>query len=82
NNAVELPSWAQTGNLESELSNKGKDAANIISLIVAILAIIGMLVGAGFFATGKQEEGKKFLFGGIIGLIVAGSVFGIAAIFI
>lgn len=82
NDSVELPSWANTGDLESELSSKGKEAASIISIIVAILAIVGMLVGAGFFAVGNQENGKKYLIGGIIGLIIAGSVFGIAAIFI
>lgn len=82
NDGLELPSWASSGNLESEISQKGQSAANILSLIVAILAVIGMLIGAGFFTVGNQDKGKTFLIGGILGLLIAGSVFGIASIFI
>ena len=70
NTGVELPAWANSGNIETELSNKGKEAANLISVIVGILSIIGMLVGAAFFSVGKQEEGKKYLLGGIILIVV------------
>ncbi len=81
-NNLELPSWASSGNLENEMKSKGQEATEILSIIVVLLAIGGMVVGAGFLAVGNQEKGKQFLFGGIIGLIVAGSVYGIAAIFI
>jgi hypothetical protein len=47
---------------------------------VAILAIIGMIVGAGYFTVGNGEKGKMFLFGGVIGLVIAGSAYGIAAL--
>jgi len=79
---VKLPTWANAGNLESELSNKGQGVANIIALVVGILAVIGMLVGAAQFAIQRAEQGKQWLGGGAIGLVVAGSVFGIANLFV
>ncbi len=82
NSSVELPSWASTGDVKSEVQSKGKTATDIISAVVVVIAIVAMLVGAGFFAAGNSDMGKKLLFGGIIGLVIAGSVYGIAAIFI
>ncbi len=82
NSGLELPSWANSGNLEGELSSTGQNVAGIISMIVALLAIGGMLVGAGFFTVGNPDRGKTYLFGGVTGLILAGSVYGIAALFI
>ncbi|MFQ5470967.1 MAG: hypothetical protein ACE5EH_11795 [Gammaproteobacteria bacterium] len=79
---VKLPTWADSGNLENELSNKGQSVANVIAMIVGMLAVIGMLVGAGYFAIQKAEQGKQWLSGGAIGLVVAGSVYGIAALFV
>lgn len=80
---VQLPNWANGGsNMESDLSQKGQKVANIISLIVGILSILGMLAGAAHFPMNKPDEGKRFLFYSIIGLVVAGSVYGIAAIFV
>jgi len=79
---VKLPSWSGSGNLDKELDNKGKAIAKVASTVVAALAIIGMLVGAAFFAVNKGEEGKKWIFGGGIGLIVAGSVAAIATLFL
>ena len=82
NNAVELPSWANEGNLDQELSSKGQSVANTLSSIVAILAVIGMLVGAAFFPMNKAEQGKQWVMGGGIGLIISASVYGIAALFL
>ncbi len=82
NSSVELPGWASTGDVKNEVQSKGKNAADIISAVVVVIAIITMLVGAGFFAAGNSDMGKKLLFGGVIGLVIAGSVYGIAAIFI
>lgn len=79
---VKLPSYAQGEDLKTDLENKGKSVTNLISLIVAILAIIGMLVGAGWFASGNHDKGKQVFLGGVFGLILAGSVYGIAAIFV
>ncbi len=82
NSSLDLPSWANSGNLENELSSTGQNVAGVISMIVALLAIAGMLVGAGFFTVGNPERGKTYLFGGVTGLVLAGSVYGIAALFI
>jgi len=79
---VRLPTWANTGNLESDLSSKGQGVANVIALVVGILAVIGMLVGAAQFAIQRAEQGKQWLGGGAVGLVVAGSVYGIAGLFV
>lgn len=78
--AVQLPNYAQGGNLSSGLQSTGKAITDIISLVVAILAIIGIMVGAGFFATGNGERGRTFVIGGVVALILAGSAYGIAAL--
>ncbi|KAF0190501.1 MAG: hypothetical protein FD165_2669 [Gammaproteobacteria bacterium] len=79
---VNLPSWAGNQNLESELSSRGQRVSTIISALVGILAVIGMLVGAAFFTMKKFDEGKLWLGGGAVGLVVAALVFGIAGVFV
>jgi len=79
---VRLPNWANAGNLDAELSSKGQNVADSIALIVGILAVIGMLVGAGYFAMQRSDLGKQWLGGGAVGLVVAGSVYSIAALFV
>jgi hypothetical protein len=78
--ALQLPNYAQGGSLSTTVQAKGKAITDIISMIVAILAIIGMIIGGGYFTVGNGEMGKKFLFGGVIGLIIAGSAYAIAAL--
>jgi hypothetical protein len=78
--ALTLPNYATSGDLSQSIQSKGKAITDIISMIVAILAIIGILVGAGKFGVGNGEEGKKWVFGGVVALIIAGSVFSIAAL--
>lgn len=81
--AVTLPNYAQSGgDLSNSLQTKGKAITDIISMIVAILAIMGILVGAGKIATGNGEDGKKWVIGGVVALIIAGSVYGIAQLVI
>jgi hypothetical protein len=80
--AVTLPNYAQGSSLTATAQTKGKAVTDLISLIVAILAIIGMLVGAGYFAVGNGEKGKMFVVGGVIALLIAGGVYGIAAMLI
>lgn len=79
---VRLPNWANAGNLDAELSSKGQNVADTIALVVGILAVIGMLVGAGYFAMQRSDLGKQWLGGGAVGLVVAGSVYSIAALFV
>jgi len=77
---MQLPSYAQGGNVTQDVQSKGKAFTDLISMIVAILAIIGMLVGAGYYGIGNGEKGKTFVIGGVIALVLAGSVYGIAAL--
>ena len=78
--ALTLPNYASGGNLSSDLQSKGKAVTDIIAMVVAILAIMGILVGAGKIGTGKGEEGKQWVIGGIVALVIAGSVYGIASL--
>ena len=75
-----LPNYAQGGNVTQDVQTKGKAITDFVSMIVAILAIIGMLVGAGYYAVGTGEKGKMFVIGGLVALIISGSVYGIAAL--
>ena len=77
---MQLSSYAQGGNVTQDVQSKGKAFTDLISMIVAILAIIGMLVGAGYYGIGNGEKGKTFVIGGVIALVLAGSVYGIAAL--
>lgn len=77
--AVTLPNYAQGGNVTQSVQTKGKAFTDLISMIIAILAIIGMLIGAGYYGVGNGENGKRFVIGGVISLVLAGSVYGIAA---
>ena len=78
--AAQLPNYAQGGNLSTTLQSKGKAITDVISMIVAILAIIGILIGAGYFGVGNGDRGKQWVVGGVVALVIAGSVYGIAAI--
>lgn len=78
--AAQLPNYAQGGNLSTTLQSKGKAITDVISMIVAILAIIGILIGGGYFAVGNGDRGKQWVVGGVVALVIAGSVYGIAAI--
>ena len=82
NDAVELPSWGNQGDIAAELSSTGERISNILSSVVSILSVIGMLVGAAMFPVGRGEDGKRWLIGSAVGLIVAGSVYGIAGLFL
>lgn len=78
--ALQLPNYAAGQDVTNQVQQQGKKITDLISMIVAILAIIGIIIGGGHFAVGKGEEGKKYLFGGVIGLILAGAAYGIASL--
>ena len=77
-----LPNYASTGDASTKAQSVGKKVTDFIALGVGILAIIGILVGAGFFATGNRERGMQYLMGGIIALVISGMVYGIARLVI
>lgn len=78
--ATQMPNYAQGGNLNTQVQSKGKAITEMISLIVVGLCIIGILIGAGYIGVGKADTGKVYVIGGIVGIILAGTVYGIAAL--
>lgn len=79
---VTLPNYAAASDLKTSIQAKGKAITDTITMVVAVLAIIGIIVGAGYFAVGNGEHGKRFLVGGIIALVLAGSAYGIASLIV
>ncbi|KAF0190544.1 MAG: hypothetical protein FD165_2625 [Gammaproteobacteria bacterium] len=77
---VKLPSYAGGGAADAKAQSIGKKVTDFVALAVGILAILGMLAGAGFFAVGNKDRGWQLLSGGIVALIIAGLVYGIAAL--
>lgn len=78
---LQMPGYAGGGDLKSDLESTGQNITEVASLAVAIIAIIGMTIGGGYFAFGNGDMGKRWLMGGGIGLFIAGSVAGIASLF-
>lgn len=77
---MRLPSYAQGADLRVTLEERAHAITDVIALIVSILAIIGILVGAGYFASGQGERGKSYVVGSVIGLVLAASAYGIATL--
>jgi hypothetical protein len=77
---MRLPNYAQGADLRVTLENRAHAITDVIALIVSILAIIGILIGAGYFASGQGERGKSYVIGSVIGLVLAASAYGIAAL--
>jgi len=80
--AMRLPDYAEGADLRVTLEERAHAITNVITLIVSILAIIGILIGAGYFASGQGERGKSYVIGSVIGLVLAASAYGIAALVI
>lgn len=78
--AAQLPSYASGGNLQGDLESKGQTITEILSLIGLILAIITIVIGGIKIGTGDAEGGKRLLIGGLIGIVIIGSVYGIAGL--
>lgn len=78
--AMRLPGYAQWADLRMTLEERAHAITDVIALIVSILAIMGILIGAGYFAIGQGERGKSYVIGSVIGLILAASAYGIAAL--
>lgn len=78
--AMRLPSYAQGADLRVALEERAHAITDVIALVVSILAIIGILIGAGYYATGQGERGRSYVIGSVIGLVLAASAYGIAAL--
>jgi len=77
---MRLPDYAQGSDLQITLEERAHAITDVIALIVSILAIMGILIGAGYFATGQGERGKSYVIGSVIGLVLAASAYGIASL--
>lgn len=75
---IDLPNYASGGNLKTELQSKGKAITDVVSMVAAIVSIIGIVAGAAMIGSGNADGGKRYVIGGVVGLIVAGVAFGIA----
>ncbi|MHB1566389.1 MAG: hypothetical protein ACYCXG_06690 [Acidiferrobacter sp.] len=78
--SIILPDYAQGSDLQATLEERAHAITDVIALIVSILAIIGILIGAGYFATGQGERGRSYVMGSVIGLVLAACAYGIAGL--
>lgn len=78
--SVALPSYAESGDLKGQLETKGGAITKIITAIAVIVCIIGIIVGAIKIGSGDADGGKRIAIGAVVGLIITGVAFGIAAV--
>ncbi|MDA8391024.1 MAG: hypothetical protein M0Z76_09900 [Gammaproteobacteria bacterium] len=76
--SLQLPDYAQGADLRVALEERAHSITDVIALIVSILAIIGIFIGAGYFATGQSERGRSYVVGSVIALVLAACAYGIA----
>lgn len=76
----ELPSYAQGGDVSSQLEEKGLLITDTITLLSAIVGVVAIAASGMYFSSGNAEKGKTYLFGGLIGIFIAGTVYGIAGL--
>ena len=79
---MRLPGYAQGSDLRITIEERAHAITDVIALVVSILAIIGILIGAGYFAIGQGDRGRSYVVGSVLGLILAASAYGIAALVI
>lgn len=80
---LELPNYAADGeDLKTHVETKGKNVTKLLSLGVAIVSIIGMLIGAGYFGIAEAQKGRQWFLGGCIGLALGAMVYAIAALMV
>ncbi len=77
--AFKLPSYANSGgNLEAEAQKKGKQFTNTAMMISGILAVLGLVAGAGVLVLKGGQDGKVVLLRAGGALIILSLVFAIA----
>ena len=75
-----LPSFANGGDLSSQLESKGEAITDAVTLVAAIVGVVAIAGSAIYFSSGNADRGKQFLTGGLIGIFIAGAVYGIAGV--
>lgn len=68
--AVELPSYAQGPDIKQTLSSKGQQVTELFLFAGGIAAILAILYGSFALKMGNRENAKKFIWGGVIGLLI------------
>lgn len=77
---AKLPTFASGGDLSSQLESKGQAVTDMITLVAAIVGVVAIAGSAIYFSSGNADRGKQFLVGGLIGIFIAGTVYGIAGV--
>ncbi len=75
-----LPSYAQSGDVSSQLEEKGLLITDTVTLLVGIVGVVAIAVSGLYFSSGNSEKGKHFMVGGLTGIFIAGAVYGIAGL--
>lgn len=75
-----LPSYAQSGDVSAQLEEKGLLITDTITLLAGIVGVVAIAGSAIYFSSGNSDKGKQFLTGGLIGIFIAGTVYGIAGL--
>ena len=74
-----LPSYANTGgSLTSQSATLGKKITDVVVLVVGIISVLAIIWSGFHFATANGESGRRFFFGGMIGIIIASLAFSLA----
>jgi ABC-type Fe3+ transport system permease subunit len=77
---TKLPSYAAGADVQTKVETVGKKVTDVVSLVVAVIAIVCMVASGAFFAMGNREAGRQLLFGSMAGLLISGLAYGIAAL--
>jgi len=79
--ALQLPNYAASGaNLSSDLEATGGTITKVLIAITVMVGIAGIVFSGMAFASGDGETGKQRLKNAVIGLAIAATASGIAAI--
>lgn len=79
--ALDLPNYASSGaDLQSNLTTTGKTITTILLGVTVMIGIGGIIFSGMAFASGDGETGKTRLKNSVIGLVIAATAYGIAAV--
>jgi hypothetical protein len=79
--ALTLPNYASSGSdLSGDLESTGGTSTKVLIAMTVMVGILGIIYSGLAFAAGDGEKGKERLKNAIIGLVIAATASGIAAI--
>ena len=77
---AKLPSFASGGDITGQIEEKGENIVDVVTLLAAVVGVIALGIAAVYIGTGNADKGKHFLVGGLGGIFLAGTIYGIAAL--